>query len=140
MPNVVRKRRFKSAGKNEKIGATHGPTFGQKGGRVGRAYNAVRLTPVGARQLLEACGIAVGADYNELTQSQTTPLLAEADRLGCRKPRLSNSSLTLHFYNYVDRTARRREPMRLRCPTGKGRQMSVGQSVKIPWWGSALYC
>ena len=87
--------------------ATDQSTFGQNRSRGSQEYNAARLNPTTARELLEACGIVVGTAYNNLTQSQTAPLLAEADRRGYRKPRLSNFSLTLHFYNYVDRTARR---------------------------------
>jgi len=69
--------------------------------------NTLRLTPESARALLESCGIAVGADYVSLTQTQTAPLLAEADRRGYRPPRGSTMSLTWHFYHYVDRTVRR---------------------------------
>jgi hypothetical protein len=70
-------------------------------------YNAPRLTPEAARTLLEACGIVVGTAHANLTQDQTAPLMDEADRRGYRPPRRSTMSICWHFYNYVDRTARR---------------------------------
>lgn len=73
-----------------------------------KKYNAPRLTPVAARALLENCKIVVGTDYLSLTQDQTAPLMAEADRRGYRRPRGSGTSLTKHFYDYVDRIARGR--------------------------------
>jgi hypothetical protein len=60
-------------------------------------YNAPRLAPDAARLLLESCGIPLGSDFNALTQSQTAPLLDEADRRGYRSPRNSRMSLTWHF-------------------------------------------
>jgi len=70
-------------------------------------YNAPRLTPKTARELLESCGIVVGTDHAHLTQAQTVPLMQEADRRGYRPPRRSTMSLCWHFYSYVHRTARR---------------------------------
>lgn len=75
--------------------------------RVPQEYNAPRFTPDAARELLARCGIPVGTEYCNLTQSQTAPLLEEADRRGYRPPRRSQNSLTLHFYSYVHRVAKR---------------------------------
>lgn len=93
------------------------------------------MTRESARVLLETCGIAVGADYVSLKQTQTAPLLADAERRGYRPLRSSTMSPDMHFYHYVDRTARRASrglDRLMAMPKGAGERWSDRSYSKAP--------
>lgn len=68
-----------------------------------------RLTRSEARDILARCQIPAGTDFHVLRSETVELLLEEADSRGYRKPRNANGSRGRYFYEYVRRTAERKE-------------------------------
>jgi len=62
-----------------------------------------------AHNILQRAGIELGADYHRLHSSQVDALLAEADRVGYRKPKYANGSRGRYFHAYMQRRAQKEE-------------------------------
>lgn len=59
-----------------------------------------------ARATLEACGIAVGADFHTLRSSQVDKLLEHAKQARYSKPRGANGSTARYFHDLLQRRAK----------------------------------
>lgn len=67
-----------------------------------------RLSPFDAADILARTHSA-GRDYHALDSDAVESLLAEANRLGYRKPRNANGSRGRYFHAYLCRVAARKE-------------------------------
>lgn len=60
-----------------------------------------------AREILQSCGVPVGADYYTLSSSQVDAIVAAADRVKYRKPRDANGSRGRYYHERLQRRAQR---------------------------------
>lgn len=59
---------------------------------------------------LNACGVALGADFDSLRSSTVESLLAWADHYHYRKPKNANGSRGRYFHDMLQRRARSYHP------------------------------
>lgn len=60
-----------------------------------------------AREILQSCGVPVGADYHTLDSSQVDAIVAAAARAKYRKPRNANGSRGRYYHDRLQRQAQR---------------------------------
>ncbi len=60
-----------------------------------------------ACEILEACGVEVGADFYALDRERVDALLTEADQAHYRLPKLANGSRARYFHESLQRRAGR---------------------------------